>query len=248
MATFDLLLCESLGFAFALSSAEVYRQLREDSNTLDLHLFEITQHAFLALRLAQSDPPSLSTAEALAEVITHLQRMMTSPAIVKRLMQPNTRRPAFSEGGLDSFTRWLFDQCMQPKAHARKRATELFSALASQLHAQTCRTQSSGGRRGGGSSGGGSSGGGSERGGGGGRDWVISVYGNDPMELPVVKLFTHPARSADDATAAADDNELVNAVEGHCPPGAWAALAARCPQATDAQSSPNPSPHDSSLP
>ena len=44
---------QRLGFAFALNAPEVYRELRNDPQTLDVHLFELFRQTFLALRLAQ---------------------------------------------------------------------------------------------------------------------------------------------------------------------------------------------------
>ena len=42
-----------LGYAYALNSTDVYRELREDAATVDAHIFEMVRQTLLALRLAQ---------------------------------------------------------------------------------------------------------------------------------------------------------------------------------------------------
>ena len=240
-----------LGFAFALNSVEVYRELREDAATLDMHLLEMIQHGLLALRLAQTDPIALGTTEALANVLVHLRKMLLREEILVRLNEHNDERPSFKEG-VRSFTKWLFEQCMQPRAEARQRATELFGALCPKLS----KLKSAGGGKAKRSSGGGGGIGGSS------KEWVNDVYGLRLDTLPIVRLFTPASSGAVKAPAPAthaslgssaslmdvsvdvgvDLNEsaqglssgdgLMNSIEGQCASGAWAALATSVPART----------------
>ena len=162
-----------LAFAFALNSAELYRELREDAATLDLHALELTQKALLALRLAQTDPEALGTAAALTEVVSHLERMLKrhAPALLKE----NSKRPAFAGGlgGRDGFMVWLFAECAQPKAHARLRCSKLFEQLCLVIPVPG---GSSSGTRPCAST----------------AEWVRGMYSTTPHELPVCRRFVRP--------------------------------------------------------
>ena len=140
-----------LGFAFALNSADVYRQLRNDQQTLDVHLFELVRQTFLALRLAQTDPPALGSVEMLSSVVGHLQRMLLGKHIFPLLLKPNAKRTACREG-IGAFAEWLFRQCAQSKAQARMQASVLFEALCAKMRAHAGRKTANG--RGGGVGGG----------------------------------------------------------------------------------------------
>jgi len=235
-----------LGFAFALNSVEVYRELREDADTLNVHLLELVQHALLALRLAQTDPEALGTCEALGSVLVHLRKMLLRDQILQLLAERNEERPAFKEG-LHTFAMWLFEQCMQPRAAARLGAMDLFNALCPKL---TKLKQGGGGARGRKSSGtganGGASGGSAE---GSSKEWVHEQFGMRTDALPIVRLFTPisskpppnpsvavgtpPAADAmhlsESAQGLSGGDGLMNSIEGQCAAGAWAALAHNVP-------------------
>ena len=127
-----------LGFAYALNSPDVYRELREDADTMNEHLLELLQRSLFALRLAEADPPALDTPTALGTVVTHLEQMLIKhqkrvarDPTLPSLLQRDERRDVFPEGlmGPDGFLHWLFAQCVQPKAQARLRCSKLFETL-----------------------------------------------------------------------------------------------------------------------
>lgn len=117
-----------LSFAFALNSC--YRELREDADTLDEALLELLYNSLLALRLADSDPPALGTADALCEVIDRLEKMLVLTAAPLR--ERNERRAIFVPGlgGSDGFAGWLLSQTTQRQARARLRCCQLFESAA----------------------------------------------------------------------------------------------------------------------
>ena len=190
-----------LGFAYALNSTEVYRELREDSNTLDAHLFELIRQAFLALRLAQHDPPALGSVDTLTKALAHLQRMLLSKQMLPLLNSPNAKRVAFKDG-LGAFTKWLFRQCTQPRAQARLAASQLFEAVCPVVSGSTAAR--------------------------GSKAWVLSQYGTNISQLPVCERFL-PVRSGRDgrastAVAAGEADDEDDATRG-----SWAGLSHRLP-------------------
>ena len=222
---------QRLGFAFALNSTDVYRELREDPRTLDIHLFELVQHAFLALRLAEADPPDLGTCESLESVIVRLRKIMVRDIVLEPLNEPNERRTAFKEG-FRTFAPWLFEQCMQPHAAARRCASDFFHELCPRLYRVQRRPMVSTH--------------GVHVEDGGSRTWVLDQYGTRLSSLPIVRLFT-PV-SADMQRIAVSDMELDDPLggghesltslhEGCFLPGAWAALAQSAPLVCSAESS-----------
>ena len=58
--------------------------------------------------------------------------MLLSRDMLPKLTQVNDKRVAFKEG-LAEFTKWLFEQCTQPRAQARLVATKLFDELCPKL-------------------------------------------------------------------------------------------------------------------
>lgn len=93
----------------------------------------LLQRALFALTLAETDPPSLGTADALSEVTRHAERVVVGSTSL--LLLPDERRGAFPQGlvGEGGFMRWLYKQCFQRAYHARLRCSQLFEALCERL-------------------------------------------------------------------------------------------------------------------
>ena len=205
-----------LGFAFALNSPDVYREMREDSATLDVHVLEMVRHTLRALRLAEDDPPALGSVGALGSVLEHLQRMMLRPAICDALVKRNDKRIAF-RAGLQAFTKWLFQHCVQPRAHARLAACQLFAAITARLAASGSRRAAPCDPK------------------AASREWVLSFYGTRLGELPICQRLDASSAAtgvrvskyeggADPVGDAEDESDEAEGVRG-----TWARLTASVP-------------------
>eukprot|EP00965_Chrysotila_dentata_P057138 1895912-Pleurochrysis_carterae.AAC.1 len=119
--------------SFALAVKAAYRALREDLESIELFLLELLQKSVHALRLSEADPPSLGSADALCEVVTHLEKVLLRCLL--RLCKPREDREMFQQGliGEHGFMQWLFEACVADGARARLRCTQLLERICSQL-------------------------------------------------------------------------------------------------------------------
>lgn len=106
----------------ALSFKRLYRVLREEKSLIDQFVFEIIEHLFLLLRLAETDTQPLGTTtvvervcEALSKAIVYYRDVLNAQSKYRR-----------QHRDLSSFAQWAFEQLRRPEATVRSTAFTLF--------------------------------------------------------------------------------------------------------------------------
>ena len=108
---------------------DIYRTFREDDALISRYALSLMVSFLGTLRMAASDSSSvLGTAVAAAAAVSHCERIVMSRA--RLLAQRDGSRDASSPQNLFTLVDWLFLRCGDLETQARRRAMQLFDALA----------------------------------------------------------------------------------------------------------------------